>query len=289
LTAPVRLVTLKGRDGSLRVGELTDDEIALLAAPSMLGWLAGEGRERTGETLPAERAALLAPVPEPPSLRDFFAFESHVAAGWRLRGAEIPAYWYQAPAFYFSNPASILGPGEPVSPPAAVERLDCELELAAVIGVPEGGGDPGIAGFTLMNDWSARDLQAQEMTVGLGPHKSKDFATSLGPWLVAPDELGYAGGRLPLEAGITVNGHEISRCDASEQHFPWPELVAQAARSTRLRPGDVLGSGTLAGGCLLELGPLPPEAGGDGERWLEPGDVVALEAPGLGRLETPIS
>jgi fumarylacetoacetate (FAA) hydrolase len=120
------------------------------------------------------------------------------------------------------------------------------------------------------------------MTVGLGPAKGKDFATSLGPWLVTPDELPYVDGRLKLEASVTVNGSEIARSDAGKQHFPWPVLIAHAARDTRLRPGDVLGSGTLARGCLLELGPL------DGERWIEPGDVVALAAPGLGSLETPV-
>jgi fumarylacetoacetate (FAA) hydrolase len=144
-----------------------------------------------------------------------------------------------------------------------------------------------VAGFTLMNDWSARDVQAMEVTVGLGPHKAKDFATSLGPWLVTPDELPYEGERLRLEATVSVNGRQVARCDASEQHFAWPELLAHAARDTRLRPGDVLGSGTLAGGCLLELG--PQEFGdGLGPRWLAPGDVVALEAAGLGRLETPV-
>ncbi|OLE36761.1 MAG: hypothetical protein AUG48_06405 [Actinobacteria bacterium 13_1_20CM_3_68_9] len=225
---------------------------------------------------------MLAPVPEPPSVRDFYAFERHVAAGWRRRGGEIPGYWYEAPAFYFSNPASVMGPGEPVRRPVVTEMLDFELEIAAIV-----GGEGEIAGFTLMNDWSARDVQAGEVTVGLGPHKAKDFATSLGPWLVTPDELPYEDGRLRLEATVSVNGSELSRCDASEQHFGWPELLAHAARDTRLRPGDVLGSGTLAGGCLLELGPRDL-GGGRGERWIEPGDVVALAAEGLGTLATPV-
>jgi fumarylacetoacetate (FAA) hydrolase len=211
-------------------------------------------------------------------VRDFFAFEGHVAAGWRLRGGSVPEYWYQAPVFYFSNAASIVGPGTPVRRPEACKMLDFELEIAAVI-----GGDGQIAGFTLMNDWSARDVQAGEMSVGLGPAKAKDFATSLGPWLVTPDELQYADGRLNIEARVHVNGEELSVCDAGEQHYTWPEIVEQAARDTRLRPGDVLGSGTLTGGCLLELGPL------DGDRYLEPGDAVAIEAQGLGRLETRIA
>jgi fumarylacetoacetate (FAA) hydrolase len=160
--------------------------------------------------------------------------------------------------------------------------LDFELEIAAVV-----DGEGQIGAFTLMNDWSARDVQAREVTVGLGPHKAKDFATSMGPWLATPDGLPYEAGRLLIEATVSVNGRELARCDASEQHFAWPEILAQASRDTRLRPGDVLGSGTLAGGCLLELGPLDFD-GGRGERWIEPGDVVAVSAPGLGSLETPI-
>ena len=156
--------------------------------------------------------------------------------------------------------------------------LDFELEIAAVIGT-----DGEIAGFTLLNDWSARDVQRREMTVGLGPAKGKDFAVSLGPWLVTPDELPYEDGRLHVEAAVTVNGDELGRTSASEQHWSWPELVAHAARDTRLRPGDVIGSGTLNGGCLLELGPL------EGGRWLEPGDVVAISAEGLGTLEAEIA
>jgi len=275
---PMRIVTFRDPAGAVRVGQLAgDDVVHELAAPTMLAWLAGDGHERAGEDHRLADVALLAPVPEPPSVRDFFAFEGHAAAGWRRRGGELPPAWYDAPVFYFSNPASIHGPGEPVARPAATRMLDFELELAAVIGA---GGD--IAAFTLMNDWSARDVQAGEMTVGLGPHKAKDFATSLGPWLVTPDELPYADGRLTLTATVSVNGREISRSDARAQHFSWPQLVAHAARDTRLRPGDVLGSGTLTGGCLLELGPL------EGERFIEPGDVVALRAPGLGTLETPI-
>jgi fumarylacetoacetate (FAA) hydrolase len=280
----MRVGTFRDAGGATFVGAAEGEGVHRLAAGSMLEWLAEEGRERTGAVSALSDLQTLAPVADPPSVRDFYAFEDHVAAGWRRRGGEVPAYWYEAPAFYFSNPASLHGPGQPVRRPAATQRLDFELEIAAVIGA---GGE--IAGFTLMNDWSARDVQAQEMTVGLGPHKAKDFATSLGPLLVTPDELPLEDGRLRLEAYVEVNGTEISRADAGAQHFAWEELVAQAARDTRLRPGDVLGSGTLPGGCLLELGPLPAPAGGDGERWLEPGDIVVLGAEGLGTLRTPIA
>jgi fumarylacetoacetate (FAA) hydrolase len=273
----MRLVSYRQPDGAERVGRLAGDRIRELEAASMLAWLAGEGRAETGEERPLDDTQLLAPVPEPPSVRDFYAYEGHVATGWRKRGAEIPEAWYDAPAFYFSNPAAVHGPGEPVHRPGATRMLDFELEIAAVIGA----GDE-IAGFTLFNDWSGRDVQRREVTVGLGPAKGKDFALSMGPWLVTPDELPYEGGRLHLEATASVNGAELTRTDAAEKHFTWPELVAHARRDTRLRPGDVLGSGTLHRGCLLELGPL------EGGRWLEPGDVVALTAAGLGTLETPI-
>jgi fumarylacetoacetate (FAA) hydrolase len=273
----VRLVTYSAH-GRTCVGEVEDERVYELEAQNMLEWLSGRGRERSGASNALADVALRAPVPDPPSLRDFFSFEGHVAAAWRLRGEPVPEYWYKAPVFYFSNAAAIFGPGQPVRRPEGSTMLDFELEIAAVI-----GGDGQIAGFTLMNDWSARDVQVGEMSVGLGPAKAKDFATSLGPWLVTPDELQYADGRLNIEARVHVNGEELSVCDAGEQHYTWPEIVAHAGRDTRLRAGDVLGSGTLTGGCLLELGPL------DGDRFLEPGDAVAIEAQGLGRLETRIA
>ena len=274
----MRLVSYSEVDGAPRVGRLEAELVQPLAAPSMAAWLQGDGHHDAGEPVALDSITLLAPVPEPPSVRDFFAFEGHVATGWRLRGGEVPAGWYQAPTFYFSNPASVHGPGEPVRRPEATRMLDFELEIAAVI-----GADGEIAGFTLLNDWSARDVQREEMTVGLGPAKGKDFALSLGPWLVTPDELPYEAGRLRIEATATVNGSELTRTSAAEQHWAWPELVAHTARDTRLRPGDVLGSGTLNRGCLLELGPL------EGERFLEPGDEVAISAEGLGTLETRIT
>jgi fumarylacetoacetate (FAA) hydrolase len=284
----MRLGTFRDPDRGPFVGEVDGELVHVLEAPTMLAWLAGEGRARAGVELELPSLTTLAPVPEPPSVRDFYSFERHVAAGARRRGKEIAPHWYEAPAFYFSNPASIRGPGEPVRRPEATRMLDFELEVAAVIGVPLGGREGEIAGFTLMNDWSARDVQANEVTVGLGPHKAKDFAISLGPYLVTPDDLPYEDGRLSLTARVELNGEELSAADASEQHFSWLEIVTHAARDTRLRPGDVLGSGTLAGGCLLELGPLPAEGREEG-RWIEPGDTVALEADGLGRLATPIS
>jgi len=275
------------RLASLRRGGVAEVDpdagtLHVLRAPSMLDWLAGSGHERTGETLPLDGTPLAAPVPEPPSFRDFYAFEGHATTGAALRGVALAPVWYQQPVFYFSNPASIHGPGEAIARPEGSARLDFELEIGAVVGAR---GE--IAGFTLLNDWSARDLQRAEMAVGLGPAKGKDFATSLGPWLVTPDELPLsAAGRLEVEATVTVNGRELTRTRAGEQHHPWPALLAHAARSTRgLRPGELLGSGTLNRGCLLEL---MAAADGAPARWIEPGDLVVLEAEGLGRLETPV-
>lgn len=275
----MRLVSFATADGTVGVGRLGGDAVHRLAASDMPAWLRGEGREETGERHALADVRLLAPVPEPPSVRDFFAYEGHVATGWRLRGGEIPPAWYDQPVFYFSNPASIHGPGEPVRRPAATESLDFELEIAAVL-----GHDGEIAGFTLFNDWSARDVQRHEMTVGLGPAKGKDFAISLGPWLVTPDELPFEDGRLRVEATVTVNGEQLTRSDAGLMHWRWEDLVAHAGRDTRLRAGDVLGSGTLNRGCLLELN----AEGGAEPRWLVPGDVVEIAAEGLGTLRTEI-
>jgi fumarylacetoacetate (FAA) hydrolase len=270
-------VTFLAASGAARVGQLAPDFTLIeLSAESMIQWLAGSGRTPTGASFALADVRLLAPVPEPPSVRDFYTYEGHVAAGWRARGSKVPPAWYELPVFYFSNPAAIYGPGQPIARPDGCEMLDFELEIAAVI-----GGDGGIAGFTLMNDWSARDIQRREMTVGLGPSKGKDFATSLGPWLVTPDELPYDGEWLDLVATVSVNNRSVTRAESEPMHFSWPELVEHAAAGTRLRPGDVLGSGTLTGGCLLELGPI------DGH-WIEPGDVVALWAEGLGELRTEV-
>jgi 2-keto-4-pentenoate hydratase/2-oxohepta-3-ene-1,7-dioic acid hydratase in catechol pathway len=275
-------------DARARAGLVIDDEVRALApATDLLSLLGDDGSILRDAARRAERSPdfvsplaavqLRAPIPRPPSVRDFYAFEQHVRTARERRGLEMEPDWYELPVFYFSNPASIVGPGEPVARPASTQLLDFELEIAAVI-----DGDGEIGGFVLMNDWSARDVQLGEMAVGLGPAKAKDFATSLGPYLVTPDELPYSEGRLTLEARVHVNGEELSRCHAEEMHFTWPEIVAHAARDTRLRAGDVLGSGTLTGGCLIELGPLP------GDRFLEPGDTVALMAGALGRLENEV-
>jgi fumarylacetoacetate (FAA) hydrolase len=224
------------------------------------------------------------------SLRDFYAFEQHVKTCRAHRGLEMLPQWYQVPVFYFSNPVAIIGDGDPVHAPRGSSALDYELELGCVIGLPardlpaDDSALECVAGFTIMNDWSARDLQRVEMAVGLGPSKSKDFATSLGPRIVPFAELRdcYRDGRLHLEMTARVNGKEYSRGNAASMHWTWPQILAHAGRDTELRPGDVLGSGTVGTGCILEL---TPEAVGG---WLQPGDVVELEIERLGTLKNNI-
>jgi fumarylacetoacetate (FAA) hydrolase len=246
-----------------------------------------------GEALlvPRSEARLLAPLPRPRSLRDFYAFEQHVAAARRQRGQPVPPAWYRMPVFYFGNHNAIIGPDEQLRMPRT-ERLDYELEVACVVGREGRDVEPDeawdyIAGFTIMNDWSARDVQAEEMSVGLGPAKGKDFATSLGPYLVTPDELeDYISDdeqRVRLEMVARVNGREYSRGNLGDMHYSWAEIIAQASRDVTLYPGDVIGSGTVGTGCILEL---TPEAVGG---WLEPDDIVELEVTGLGVLRNRIS
>jgi fumarylacetoacetate (FAA) hydrolase len=208
------------------------------------------------------------PDGQPPSVRDFMAFEEHVRNTRASRGLEVSPAWYELPVFYFSNPAAIYRHGDALPKPADTEMLDYELELACVIG---DSGRP--EGFTIMNDWSARDLQAREMAVGLGPAKGKDFATSLGPELVSPDEL---PADLDLRALARVNGEVRTDSRTGGMRWSWEQILAQAARNTPgLQAGDVIGSGTVDRGCVLEHG--------DG-RWLRPGDVVELEVEGIGVL-----
>jgi fumarylacetoacetate (FAA) hydrolase len=198
--------------------------------------------------------------------------------------------WYQVPVFYFGNAGSVVGNGAEVRAPRGCEQLDYELELACVIGrecrdLPEDDrAMEAVLGFTIMNDWSARDLQAREMKVGLGPSKGKDFATSLGPEVVTLDELAecYRDGRLHLEMAARVNGRELSRGNSGMMYWTWPQLLAHASRDVTLEAGDVLGSGTVGTGCILEL--TPDVAGG----WLKAGDLVELEVERLGVLRNRV-
>ena len=230
------------------------------------------------------------PILRPTSLRDFYAFERHVSTVWSRRDQAVPEAWYRLPIFYFSNVSEIRGPGDPVWAPGGSKELDYELEIAALIDtpvrdLPEERGEEAIGGFMILNDWSARDLQRDETSVRLGPAKGKDFASTLGPWLVTPDEIASArkGKGYDLAANATVNGKELSSGRWSDIHYSFGQMIARASADARLVPGDVLGSGTVGTGCLLEV----REESGFG-RYLEPGDEVTLKVERLGELTTPI-
>jgi fumarylacetoacetate (FAA) hydrolase len=229
------------------------------------------------------------PILRPPSVRDCYAFEGHVRTMWERRGGEIPEAWFRLPVFYFSNTSELRGPDEPVWCPAASRELDYELEVAALIDTPavdltRDRAEEAIGGFTIFNDWSARDLQREETTVRLGPAKGKDFASSFGPWLVTPDELADVRTATGYDVTMTatVNGQETSRGVWSDAQFSFGQMLARASADARLRPGDLVGSGTVGTGCLLEV--RDQTLG----RYLEPGDSVVLHVDRLGELRTPI-
>ena len=251
-------------------GRIEGDRVIQLAAQTLQSYFTGGGDAREHAEYELDDVDLRPPVLRPPSVRDFMAFEEHVANARRLRGAEVPTEWYEIPVFYFSNPHAIFGDGEVVPYPQETSELDYELECAAII-----GAEGKIGGFTVMNDWSARDLQRAEMRVGLGPAKGKDFATSIGPILVTPDEFDGSEGTMVAR----VNGEERSRGNLAAMYHSWSSLLTQAGRNTVLSPGDVIGSGTVGTGCILEHG--------DG-RWLQHGDVVELEIEGIGVLRNTV-
>jgi fumarylacetoacetate (FAA) hydrolase len=229
------------------------------------------------------------PMLRPPSLRDFYAFEQHVATMWRRRDQEVPETWYRLPIFYFSNVSEIRGPREPVWAPRGSVELDFELEVCALVDtpavdLPADRAEEAIGGYTILNDWSARDLQREESTVRLGPAKGKDFAATIGPWLVTPDELADArqGTGYDLAMTARVGDVPVSRGRWCDARFSFGQMLERSSADVRLRPGDLIGSGTVGSGCLLEV---REETLG---RWLEPGDEVVLAVDRLGELATPI-
>lgn len=299
----MKLLTYDNGTGP-RCGVLQDDAVVDVAA------LIGSGRPladvralletgddavaRVGDALAGGVAApkvalaavrLRAPVLQPPTVRDCIAYEEHATSqGTR----EIDPVWYRMPVFYFSNPLVIYGPDEEVPYPSASEQLDYELEIGCVIGrggsnVSEAAAMSYIAGFCIFNDWSARDLQFDEMAFGLGPAKGKDSASSLGPWVVTTDELApyIHDGRLDLQCRVRVNGEDWLRDgDGFASYYSWGEIIERAAKDSRIAPGDIIGSGTVGGGSVRES----IRKGYETSRWLEPGDLVELEVDHIGTL-----
>ncbi len=292
----MRFVTYAANAGD-RAGVLSGDEIfALPEGVRLIDLIADAGRLRsageealrTAPGVPYASVRLRAPIPEPPTIRDFMTFERHVEGTAKLAGpdARVPEEWYAAPAFYFTNPYAVTGPDDDVPVPPGCSLFDLELEVAAVIGrggrnIPVDSADEHIAGYVLMNDWSARDLQFAEMRVRLGPAKGKDGSTTLGPVLVTPDELEphRAGNAFDLRMEAAINGEPIGSDTWSAMAFSYAQMIAYASRGAEVRTGDVLGSGTCGGGCLAELW---GRQGRDAHAPLTPGDVVTLTVEHLG-------
>ncbi len=328
----MKLLTFLTGERKTRAGVLSDNTIIALEYPSLLELLrdpdgvlkaqvALHPRPLTGPTYPAFTAGLpvvlgelsssltqaqgtvreeytlnevvmLPPVPDPPTVRDFYAFEQHVKTARAHRGLGMMPEWYEVPTFYFTNNSELYGHDNPIPYPVGSHALDFELEIACIIGrdgkdIPVEEAASYIAGYTIMNDWSARDFQMKDMSIGLGPGKGKDFATSLGPILVTPDELASrrtgegASERYDMQMVARINGREVSRGNFNSIYYSFPQMIAYASRNARIRTGDVIGSGTVGTGCILELGT-------NVHRWLERDDEVELEIDGIGILRNRI-
>jgi 2-keto-4-pentenoate hydratase/2-oxohepta-3-ene-1,7-dioic acid hydratase in catechol pathway len=286
-------------DGDTHVGIVRDDAVGPLpAGTTVVDLLAATPEERarraeaTGTPVPLSDVRLEPPV-QPGAYRDFVTFEQHVEGIVKSMGqGTVVEQWYDAPTFYFSNPYAMIGAHDDVPVPPGCELLDFELEVAAIIGRPGRDLTPEeasehIAGYTILNDWSARDLQRREMVVGLGPAKGKDSANTLGPWIVTADELERhrRNGRLDLTLTAKVNDQVIGTDQLSNMAWRFEDMVAYASRGAWVRTGDVLGSGTCGSGCLAELwgrrGTQDPPP-------LRVGDVVTLEVEGIGTVSNRI-
>ncbi len=334
----MRLISYMASDGSERAGllattvagadgmasadaaplDLSLSAAALgLALPATMGDLLSRWPEATAAAariLSAHRAGrrlveakvarLLAPVPHPGSCRDGYAFRQHVEAARRNRGAEMIPEFDQFPVFYFTNHRGVVGEGAVAVERDHLEQLDFELEAAIVIGrrgknIAAAEAEAHIAGLMVMNDFSARQLQSEEMKLSLGPAKGKDFATALGPWLVTLDELeprrlpSPRGSRWDLSMTARHNGELISRGNLKEMSWTFAELIERASYGAELFPGDIIGSGTVGTGCYLELNGTRARAAkerGEPHRptWLNAGDEIALSIEGLGTLTNHI-
>lgn len=283
-------ISIPSLDAYIRQGALVDLDIRRVVAQAEAGQFDGlTYRLKPVRVHHLSQVLLEAPI-HPNTLRDFYAFEQHVKTANENRGREVPSAWYDMPVFYFSNHTAIYGPGAIIPHPKASQALDYELEVACIIGkpgkdIPAEKAEDYIFGYTIFNDWSARDLQRQEVTVGLGPAKAKDFASSLGPAIVTKEALAdkHTGrpGVYDLAMVARVNGEERSRGNWKDIHYSFGELVARASQDVQLFPGDVIGSGTVGTGCLLEL------TKGQGP-WLQVGDVVELEIERFGVLQNTI-
>lgn len=234
-----------------------------------------------GENLLFHRSnvKLLTPLPNPNALRDFMTFEAHVKRGYERRGQPMPEQWYRFPVYYKGNHRTLIGPDEPIIWPRYTQKLDYELELACILGkqgrdIAEGEAGRYIFGYAVLNDFSARDIQMDEMICRLGPAKGKDFATAVGPYIVTADEIPDPRN---LRMTARINGEVWSEGNSGASHWTWEQMIAHVSNEEDLYPSDILGSGTVGGGCGYEL-----------DRWIQPGDTVELEIEGLGKLRNTI-
>ena len=256
---------------------------SMAAAREAIGCFEQTGLRRgaNDETLlyaPAE-IRLIEPLPNPASVRDFYAFEAHVKKGFEKRGEPMPPEWYQIPVYYKSGHHNIIGTDEDAPWPSFTEKFDYELELAAIIGkkgrdIPAERAAEYIAGYTVMNDFSARDIQKQEMKVRLGPAKGKDWCTALGPYLVTPDEIGDP---YNLRMTARINGDLWSKGNSGAIYWKFEQMIEFLSKDDTIHPGDVIGSGTVGTGCGLEL-----------DRWVKRGDVMELEIEKIGLLRNRV-
>lgn len=284
------------------IGELLKLEETGMNAAQKIEDALKSGSITTGFT--KESVKLLAPVPHPTSCRDGYAFRQHVATARRNRGVEMIPEFDQFPVFYFTNHNAIFGEGDIILEEDHFKKLDFELEAAIVIGkrgknISAKDADDYIAGYTIMNDLSARALQMEEMKLNLGPAKGKDFATVIGPYLATPDELeqhlekSEAGNKYNLTMKAWHNGKQVSEGNMKDMNWTFAEIIERASYGVELLPGDVIGSGTVGTGCYLELnGTWALEAKEKGEEhtpvWLNEGDEIELEIEGLGRLKNKV-
>jgi fumarylacetoacetate (FAA) hydrolase len=289
----MKFATVSTLRASSQPAIVLEDRVYTLPYPDMNAVMAAgaenAARKASKEALTFDEVAFHAPI-QPSTLRDFYAFETHVKTANRNRGQDVPENWYKFPVFYFSNPNNNYGHEDVIPCPSYTQALDYELEIAVIIGKPGKDIQPEdapnhIFGYTIFNDWSARDLQVQEMRVNFGPVKSKDFACSFGPVIVTSEELSDKGSERPgvydLEMVARVNGVEMSRGNFNDIYWSFGDMIARASESVMLNPGDVIGSGTVGTGCLYELtknqGP-----------WLNHGDVVELEIERIGTLRNTV-
>lgn len=277
-----------------------DDALPIAQAGELL---LKEGTRTSNKGIPLKDIALLGPVPFPSSCRDAYAFRQHVAAARRNRKVEMIPEFDQYPIFYFTNHHSIQGPGEVLCMPDHFDKLDFELEAAIVIckygkNIKAEEADEYIGGLMIMNDFSARTLQMEEMKLNLGPAKGKDFSTAIGPWLVTLDELaqfeiaakeGHIGKNWNLQMKCTVNGVRVSSGNLGDMDWTFAEIIERASYGTILYPGDIIGSGTVGTGCFLELnGTGKLNDPNYTEQWLQAGDIIEMEIDQLGKLSNTI-